>query len=201
MRIHRIFVCSLALGAVSLAACQPSGETAARPGASVAADGGGERGEPVTVDGAALDGDVVVSTNEPFWQARIEGDTVLVTGVDGPARRFANASSSMTADGRRIAARDQAGDVVLIVRRMRCEDDMSGARFPLTALLTLDGDGPHHGCARPASMPPPRPSDVAARSLPADAERRRRPVSARAGGANSVDSMASRGASAGPHAR
>jgi uncharacterized membrane protein len=157
MRTHRVFACSLALCAVSLAACQPSGETAARSDPSAATEDVGERAEV-----AAVDGDVVVSTNEPFWQARIEGDTVLVTGIDGPARRFANASSSMTADGRRVEARDDAGEVVLIVRRMRCEDDMSGARFPLTALLTLDGDGPHHGCARPASMPPPQPTDAAA---------------------------------------
>ncbi|MEN5061983.1 hypothetical protein [Luteimonas sp. TWI1416] len=151
MPIHRVFACVLALCAASLAACQPSGDTATRPDASAAA------AEGAPAQGAAINDDVVVSTNEPFWQARVEGDTVVVTGVEAPARRFVRASSSMTADGRRIEARDEAGDVVLIVRRMRCEDDMSGARFPLTALLTLDGDGPHRGCARPASMPPPRP--------------------------------------------
>jgi len=100
---------------------------------------------------------VVVSTNEPFWQATVEGDTVILRGVDASERRLTGARASMTADGRRIDASDAQGSLVLIVRRMRCEDDMSGARFPMTGLLTIDGRGPFHGCARPASMPPPAP--------------------------------------------
>ncbi|WP_158238387.1 MULTISPECIES: hypothetical protein [Luteimonas] len=102
---------------------------------------------------------MIVSTTEPFWQARVEGDVILLTGVDAPARRLPGASDAMTSDGRRIAARDAAGEVVVIVRKMRCEDAMSGAEFPMTGLLTIDGVGPIHGCARPASMPPPMPPE------------------------------------------
>ncbi|WP_052772824.1 hypothetical protein [Luteimonas sp. FCS-9] len=158
MRFHRTIPLCVALCA-SLAACQPAADApAGRPDASAAiGDGAGDvRGED----------DVVVSTNEPFWQARVDGDTVVVTGVDAPERRFADVSSSMTADGRRIEARDADGGIVLIVRRMRCEDDMSGARFPMTGLLTIDGKGPYRGCARPASMPVPHPDDAAAQRSP-----------------------------------
>lgn len=98
-----------------------------------------------------------MSTNEPFWQARIEGDSVILSGVDSPERRFTGARSAMTSDGRRVDASDAEGSIVLIVRRMNCEDDMSGARFPLTGLLTIDGKGPFRGCGRPVSMPQPTP--------------------------------------------
>lgn len=115
---------------------------------------------------SALDEDIVVSTNEPFWQARLEGDTIVLTGIQTPERRLADARSSMTSDGQRISARDAQGEVVLIVRRMRCEDDMSGARFPMTGLLTIDGRGPFRGCARPASMAPPAEAGDTLRGLP-----------------------------------
>jgi uncharacterized membrane protein len=139
--------------ALLLAACQPGvgpGDAApATPTTPVDA----------TTPAANPDDDVVVSTNEPFWQASVEGDTVILRGVDAPERRFSGARTSMTADGRRIDASDADGSVMLIVRRMRCEDDMSGARFPMTGLLTIDGSGPFRGCARPASMPVPTPPD------------------------------------------
>lgn len=114
----------------------------------------------------ALDGDLVISTNEPFWQARLEGETVVLTGIDAPERRLAVAASALTSEGQRITARDGQGEVVLLVRRMRCQDDMSGARFPMTGHLTIDGRGPFRGCARPASMPAPGERDAGAAVLP-----------------------------------
>lgn len=137
-------VCLLPLVLV-LAAC----------GASPSDDGA----PPPAPSSGSGEGDVVVSTNEPFWQARVEGDTIELTGVDAAPRRLHDARTSMTADGRRISARDADGEVVVIVRRMRCDDDMSGARFPMTGLLTIDGRGPFRGCARPASMPAPVPPE------------------------------------------
>lgn len=156
-----------ALAIALLAGCAPSDETAGPEGAGSA---------PPEHDASAGTGeaaeDVIVSTNEPFWQARVEGDTVVLTGIDMAERRFSSARSAMTMDGRRVDASDAAGDVVLIVRSMRCEDDMSGARFPMTGLLTIDGRGPFRGCARPASMPPPQPpgdaaGDPASTTIPA----------------------------------
>ena len=99
---------------------------------------------------------LIVSTNEPFWQARIDGNTLALTGVDSAERRLSIESSTATADGREVRARDARGMVEAVVSNLPCEDDMSGARFPMTGTLTIDDAGPFHGCARPASMPPPR---------------------------------------------
>lgn len=135
-----------------LLACQPDSGA-----------GAGQNTPHAPVDAPAtdpgLDQDVVVSTNEPFWQARVEGDAVIVSGIDAPERRFGDARTAMTADGLRIDASDADGEIIVIVRRMGCEDDMSGARFPMTGLLTIDGQGPFRGCARPASMPRPAPPE------------------------------------------
>ncbi len=103
----------------------------------------------------ASDEAVVVSTNEPFWQARVDGLSIVLSGIDDADRRLAVASSSMTSEGYRTAARDAAGEVIVIVKKMRCQDDMSGAEFPMTGTITIDGVGPIRGCARPASMPLP----------------------------------------------
>ena len=144
--------------ALLLAACQPS----PAPDADTNATPSLQAPEAA----AAIDDDVIVSTNEPFWQASVEGDTVILRGIDTTERRLTGARESMTADGRRIDASDAEGSVVLIVRRMRCADDMSGARFPMTGLLTIDGRGPFRGCARPASMPVPRPPEEIAAEGP-----------------------------------
>jgi len=156
MRAHPLLA---TLAIALLAGCTPSEDVARTDSAAPAPPTASAAGEAAE--------DVIVSTNEPFWQARVEGDMVVLTGIDMAERRFRGARSAMTMDGRRIDASDAAGDVVLIVRRMRCEDDMSGARFPMTGLLTIDGRGPFHGCARPASMPPPQPpGETAAGSAP-----------------------------------
>lgn len=107
----------------------------------------------------AAAGDVIVSTNEPFWQARVEGGEVVLVGPEVEGRRHA-----VTADGeadgvRRIEAAGEAGTITLTVMPGPCEDSMSGARFPLAGELVVDGGTPAPGCARPADMPPPVPAD------------------------------------------
>lgn len=148
MRTHAL---SALLPIALLTACTPAPETKVDAGDATAASTEAAAPEPDASE------DVIASTNEPFWQARVERDTLVLSGIDAPERRLTVERASMTMDGRRIDAADAAGDVVLVVRRMRCEDDMSGARFPMTALLTIDGRGPFRGCARPASMPAPTP--------------------------------------------
>lgn len=127
-----------------LVACQDTGS-------------GDPHADPADIGAAESGPDIVVSTNEPFWQVRIEAGSLVLKGVGAPERRFDAVRASMTAEGRRFDGSDSGGSIVVIVRRMDCEDDMSGARFPMTGLVTIDGRGPFHGCARPASMPRPRP--------------------------------------------
>lgn len=150
--MHRIPM--VALLAVTLAACsEPPPDVAATPAAGSAAVTSPAPVEPI--DALAS---IVVSTNEPFLQARIDGDMLLLTGVDVGERLLTVEELANRGDTRIIVARDAGGSVAVQVRRQPCQDSMSGASFPLGALLTVDGDGPHPGCARPASMPAPAPS-------------------------------------------
>lgn len=130
----------------------PMDELVLAPGAQVAGAAG---------TGAGVPEDLVVSTNEPFWQARVEGGVLQLSGpelaqprrmqvdVEAPDRRQAATA------GRRVRARDGHGEVVLEVTAQPCQDSMSGAWFPLAATLSVEGAGAVAGCARPAAMPPP----------------------------------------------
>ena len=104
---------------------------------------------------AALPAEFIVSTNEPFWQARVEGDAVVLDGPDVDGRRFAVTSAEDAEGARLVHASDAAGTLSVTLRPGPCEDSMSGATFPLAAELTIDGIGPSAGCARPAGTPPP----------------------------------------------
>ena len=110
-------------------------------------------------DGSVLKQDLVIATNEPFLQARVDGRELVLTGVDLGERRMAVERSTVEGDTRTIIARDTGGSVEAVVRVSPCEDSMSGAAFPFSGELTVDGDGPHPGCARPASMPAPGEPD------------------------------------------
>lgn len=106
-------------------------------------------------EGRALSEDFIVSTNEPFLQARVDGDVLLLTGVDVGERRLAIERSGIDGDARTVVARDATGSVQARVRVVPCQDSMSGAMYPFEGELRVDGGGPHGGCARPASMPAP----------------------------------------------
>lgn len=141
--------------AVPLAACDRDAPPPdARPDADdIAAVGPANPPPPAQASG--LPGEFVVLTNEPFWQARVEGGDVVLSGPDVEGRRF-TISSENDADGARVVhAGDDAGSISVTLLPGPCEDSMSGAVFPQAAELTIDGIGPTPGCARPADMPPP----------------------------------------------
>jgi uncharacterized membrane protein len=96
----------------------------------------------------------ILSTNEPFWNARVDGDVLVLRGLDGE-RRLAITVNQALLDGRHVMAQDDAGQVEIRIAPMLCQDSMSGATFPYTGRLTFDGAAPIPGCARPASDPPP----------------------------------------------
>lgn len=96
----------------------------------------------------------ILSTNEPFWNARIDGDLLVLKGLDGE-RRLAITVNQALPDGRHVMAQDDAGRVEIRIAPMLCQDSMSGADFPYTGRLTFDEATPIPGCARPASDPPP----------------------------------------------
>jgi len=156
----------LALAAIcALAACnapttRPPDEAAvAIPDAAaapVSPSGSPQPAPPAPVLDAqqSLPADFIVSTNEPFWTATVEDGKVVLKGMDDE-RTLVVESNNALFDGRSVVARDTAGMIELRVTGKACQDDMSGADFPYTGKLSIDGGGEIMGCARPASEPPP----------------------------------------------
>jgi uncharacterized membrane protein len=103
---------------------------------------------------ADLQGDVIASTNEPFWQAQTSGPVMILRGLEGE-RQLAISTSDVAGATRTLRASDPNGMVELKVTMAECQDSMSGASFPYTAVLVIDGGAALDGCARPASMPAP----------------------------------------------
>ncbi len=109
---------------------------------------------PVLDSGAPVAEDFVLSTNEPFWNARVEGAVVVLKGLEGE-RRLAVTRNQALFDGRLVMARDDVGALEIRITPWACRDSMAGADFPYTGRLTFEGADPIAGCARPASDPPP----------------------------------------------
>ena len=98
----------------------------------------------------------VVSTNEPFWSARVDARLVVLNGPDVSDRRFTIASDEVSPDQRVVHARDASDGMIEVrIRDGSCEDSMSGAVFPFGGTLVIDGASAASGCARPADMAPP----------------------------------------------
>ncbi len=109
---------------------------------------------PVLDSPASLPAGLIVSTNEPFWQARVEGAVVTLTGPDR-RRSFRVEVNEAVFDGRYVVARDAQGVLEARVAARLCQDSMAGSVFPYTARLRIDGETPVLGCARGLNDPQP----------------------------------------------
>lgn len=144
--------CFLAVAlAASVAACQPEAPTAdadasPQPGATAAP---GATVAPVVSEESVPEA-VVVSTNEPFWQAWVEGGELVLAGAGVDERRYPIQSSALDEAVRVVNAADGSGRVEVRVADLACQDSMSGADFPMTGTLSIDGGEAITGCARPA---------------------------------------------------
>ncbi len=98
----------------------------------------------------------IVSTNEPFWHAVVDGNSVALSGPD-VERTFTIDTNEAIADGRRVRAHDETGKLEIHVRAQACQDAMSGADFPFTGTLAFDGAEASKGCARRTTDPMPEP--------------------------------------------
>ena len=107
---------------------------------------------------------ITVTTNEPFYSAKVADGLVLLSGVDMPDRRLTITGRTIAADRRSWTARDDRGTVVVAATRNACEDDMSGAPRDFTGTLTF-GDRTVRGCAFTGTPAPP-PGESAA-TIPA----------------------------------
>jgi uncharacterized membrane protein len=148
-----VFLCALPLAACDRDA-PPAGAERAGNGAMPAPTVPTAPGDDAA---AALPAEFVVSTNEPFWQARVEGGEVVLSGPDVDGRHFAVSAAEVAGGARQVHGSDDAGTISVTLLPGPCEDSMSGAVFPQSAELTIDGIGPIQGCARPAGTHPPQP--------------------------------------------
>lgn len=132
--------------------CSPS----PKPGEMMkAAADGREAPPPPTLDApATMPAEFIVSTNEPFWQARVQGSEVVLSGPSGD-RTFQVEMNDAVFDGRYLLARDAGGMLEARIAVRLCQDSMSGAVFPYTARLTVDKEAPVLGCARGVNDPLP----------------------------------------------
>jgi len=96
----------------------------------------------------------VLSTNEPFWTASVDGKTLALTGLEGKRTLIVDSNERLF-DGRHVMAHDSAGTLEVRVTERSCQDSMSGADYPYTGKMAFDGGKEIFGCARPASDPPP----------------------------------------------
>lgn len=144
----------LALSASTLG-CGPAtrpGSVADAPAQSAAARQ--DPPAPVLDAPASMPEAFIVSTNEPFWHARVEAGAVVLTGPSAQ-RRFRVEMNDAVFDGRYVLAHDADGSLETRVAVRLCQDSMSGALFPYTARLVIDGGTPIPGCARGLNDPLP----------------------------------------------
>ena len=90
----------------------------------------------------------VVSTNEPFMTARVDGDVLLLTMPHGQ-RSLKIERNEAVFDGRVVSARDAAGIVELRVTERLCIDSMSGSQHPYTGHISVESRAPVLGCGGP----------------------------------------------------
>lgn len=114
------------------------------------------RPAPIDLPGMPALDQVVVSTNEPFWNAAIEGDSVEFSVMGEHTRTLAIASRQSSGDTWTLQASDAQGRLEIVVKDQPCQDSMSGAEYPMWGSIAFDDQQAVQGCARPASMPPPR---------------------------------------------
>jgi len=99
------------------------------------------------------DAELEASGNEPFWHLRLDGDEVLYrTPEDQDGTLFHDVTWTSPGNGtwRMEALRDFVDGIeylVLEVSDTPCSDSMSGARYPWTATLEVEGAS-WPGCAR-----------------------------------------------------
>lgn len=145
-------LCFLAVAlAATVAACQPD---APAPDADASAGSSAAAAPEATVAPVVPEDSVpeavVVSTNEPFWQAWVEGGELALVGAGVDERRYPIQSSGLDQAVRVVNAANASGKVEMRVADLACQDSMSGADFPMTGTLSIDGGEAITGCARPA---------------------------------------------------
>lgn len=104
--------------------------------------------------------------NEPFWAVDAAGQTAIYKTPDNQSGRAVRVNRITFAEGVEYVGVVGGRPFVLTIRGKACRDDMSGAKFPMTATLKVSGRS-NNGCAAAATAEVA--SAVAATRAPAPA--------------------------------
>lgn len=143
----------IAVSVLALAACSAPPPPAQAPSTPPAAPASTALAAPAADAAQAVPAEFQVRTNEPFWSARVQGDTLVLTSPDGE-RTLKVESNTATADGRDVTASDATGSVKVHVTNQPCQDTMSEESFPFTGTLTVGDAAPASGCGLLLNTPP-----------------------------------------------
>ena len=148
MRLNRTASLSTLAAALclALAACTPSQPPAAEDAAPAPA----VEPAPVAETGrvAALGDDLRIATQPATAK------TQRISGIDAQ-RDLQVSTNDIADDARTVVGTDATGQVQVKVTPVGCQDTMSGAAFPFSASIAIDGGAPINGCAVPTWMPLP----------------------------------------------
>ena len=114
--------------------------------------GGEKPGDVPAFDGIAETEIITALGNEPFWNAKIDGDTLTYStpeNIDGTAI----AISRFAGNGGLGLSGTLSGEALLLaITPGECSDTMSDRTYPFTATLTI-GDNQRNGCAYTNQQP------------------------------------------------
>ncbi|WP_405401581.1 COG3650 family protein [Paracoccus sp. Ld10] len=106
--------------------------------------------EPMTYRTTAF----VAGGNEPFWTVEVSGNTAVYRTADDQSGRQIQVNRLVFNEGVEYIGVLGGRPFVLNLRAAECQDNMADKRYPLTARLTVSGQG-RPGCASAAQTPAP----------------------------------------------
>ena len=85
---------------------------------------------------------------EPFWNARVDGDTLIFSTPEDQAGRSMHGRRVPSLVGFVYIGKDGGKEFNLDIRPGECSDGMSDNRYPIAVTLTVGGEQ-RSGCAQP----------------------------------------------------
>lgn len=111
---------------------------------------GGKQGTVATADAETYRTEAFVARgNEPFWNIEVADGKALYRTPENQNGRTINVRRIVFASGVEYVGTLGGSVFALTIRGTDCQDDMSGEKFPMSAVLKI-GNRVTQGCAAPA---------------------------------------------------
>lgn len=122
-------------------------------GVLVSCSSGGEKpGDVPAFDGIAESEIITALGNEPFWNAKIDGDTLTYSTPENIDGTMITISRFAGNGGLGLSGTLSGEALLLAITPSECSDTMSDRTYPFTATLTI-GDDQRNGCAYTDQQP------------------------------------------------